>query len=166
MNTSEKYRDLIEVFENESWVKTFNCTPLWTDDTHAFVKMPINPEHANFSIILWGGIISALGDIAAPIIATTQIDRKREIIRLHTCDTVLLKPILFEDEALLIVAEITGQCIGTSRKGFPRKKIKVKTHTFSTKTGEEKSTHDSLYDVLPKEVDERLISRERSRISR
>ncbi len=163
MNLIEKYHDIVQLFLSESYMKSFGFIPLWIDETSAFVKMPLNPEHANFSGILWGGVTASLADVAAPIIAFTKIDMTRESLRLHTCETVLLKPVLFEEEDLLLFSEIAEEKIGTSRKGHPRKKITVITTVFSVKTGEEKALHSSLYDVIPKEVDKKLIGIERSK---
>lgn len=163
MNLIGKYENLVKLFLSEPYMESFGFIPLWIDETSAFVKMPLNPKHANFSGILWGGITAALADVAAPIIAFTKIDITKESLRLHTCETVLLKPVLFEEEYLLLCAEIAEEKIGTSRKGYPRKKITVITTAFSLKTGEEKSIHFSLYDVVPKEVDQKLIITERNK---
>lgn len=161
---NQKYADLVTLFEGESYMKALGCVPLWIDDRSAIVTLPLLKTYANFSDILWGGLTAALGDIAAPIVAFANIDRTREIIRLHRCETTLLKPIPFEDGFLALFAEITDQKI-IEKKGFPRRKLTVTTHTFSGKTGEEKAVHTSFYDVISKTVDQRLISRERSKIT-
>jgi acyl-coenzyme A thioesterase PaaI-like protein len=167
MNTPEKYRELVDLFNNERYMKTFGFELLGIDSTYAFVRVPLNPEHANFSGILFGGITAMLGDVAAPVIALTKINSAESVIRLHTIETRLLKPILFEDKELLIVAEIAGRRLGKSDNGkHDREKITVITTTYSSKTGEEKALHHSLYDVVPKDVDLRHTLREKNKASR
>lgn len=165
MKVSEKYPEVARLFENERYMKNFGFELLDIDETFAFVRVPLNPEHANFSGILFGGITALLGDVAAPIIALTKIDSEKSVIRLHTIETRLLKPILFEDEELLLVAEITDRKTKKSGNGrHDREKITVITTTYSVKTGEEKAIHYALYDVVPKDVDLLLASRERNKI--
>lgn len=165
MKTSEKYLEVARLFENERYMKNFGFEILRIDETSAFVRAPLNPEHANFSGILFGGITALLGDVAAPAIALMNVDSEKSVIRLHTIETRLLKPILFEDHALLLVAEIADRKLKKSGNGrHDREKITVLTTTYSTKTGEEKALHYALYDVVPKDIDLLLASRERNKI--